>query len=77
MNAICLTDSGKLLLSNDNEVQMGDIDGPLTSFKTYLSLAEPPAEKSGCFSHVVPYGLEDAFVADCEPESNAPDRTDV
>lgn len=56
---------------------MGDIDGPLTSFKTYLSLAEPPAEESGCFSHVVPYGLEDAFVADCEPESNAPDRTDV
>ncbi|KIR99396.1 hypothetical protein L804_03024 [Cryptococcus deuterogattii 2001/935-1] len=66
VNAICLTDSGKLLLSNDNEVQMGDIDGPLTSFKTYLSLAEPPAEESGCFSHVVPYGLEDAFVADSQ-----------
>lgn len=71
MNAICLTESGKLLLSNNNEVQTGDIDGPVTSFKTYLTVAEPPAEESGSFSHVVPYGLEDAFVADREPESFA------
>lgn len=68
VNAICLTESGKLLLSNNNEVQMGDIDGPVTSFKTYLTVAEPPAEESGSFTHVVPYGLEDAFVAD--PQGN-------
>lgn len=71
MNAICLTESGKLVLSNNCAVQMGDIDGPVISFKKYLRLEEPLAEESGSFSHVVPYGVENALVADREPDSNA------
>ncbi|OXG25397.1 hypothetical protein C367_03219 [Cryptococcus neoformans Ze90-1] len=68
VNAICLTESGKLVLSNNCAVQMGDIDVPVISFKKYLRLEEPPAEESGSFSHVVPYGVENALVAD--PQGN-------
>lgn len=71
MNAICLTESGKLLLSNVSAVQKGDIDSPVISFKKYLTLEEPPEEENGSFSHVVPYGVENVLVADREPDSNA------
>lgn len=64
VNAICLTESGKLLLSNVSAVQKGDIDSPVISFKKYLTLEEPPEEENGSFSHVVPYGVENVLVAD-------------